>query len=91
VSLLPRVAPRRLERSDQQYALSTFSGLAAEAASLTLRDPEQPSGERAARALGLLEAGRGVLLSQALDTRGDLTDLRQQHPDLAARTANRGR
>jgi hypothetical protein len=36
-------------------------------------------------ALQLLEAGRAVLLGQALETRSDLTDLTQQHPDLAAR------
>ncbi|MFE7430210.1 CHAT domain-containing protein, partial [Streptomyces sp. NPDC057545] len=32
-----------------------------------------------------LEAGRAVLLSQALDTRSDLTDLNRQSPALAAR------
>ena len=37
------------------------------------------------RALGLLEAGRGVLLSQVLDTRTDLTLLRHRHPRLATR------
>ena len=47
--------------------------------------PPRPSAERAERALGLLEAGRTILLSQALDTRSDLTDLREQHPHLAAR------
>jgi hypothetical protein len=32
-----------------------------------------------------LEAGRAVLLSQVLDTRDDLTDLRKEHPALAQR------
>ena len=84
--LLPEVAPRQLERSDQQYAIGEFAGLAGDAAALALADPTgATSGERAARALRLLEAGRAVLLSQALDTRSDLTDLRHQHPGLAAR------
>jgi len=83
VRLLPEVAPRRLERRDQQHALSGLTGLAADAAALALADT--PAAERAPRALRLLESGRTVLLSQALDTRSDLTDLRQHHPDLAER------
>ncbi len=47
--------------------------------------PGRTGQERAARALRMLEAGRAVLLSQALDTRDDLTDLRRQHRDLATR------
>ena len=87
VRLLGEVAPRQLERSDQQYAIGGFAGLAGDAAALALADTGAGAsrGERAARALGLLEAGRAVLLSQALDTRSDLTDLRHQHPELAAR------
>ncbi|MFD3589816.1 CHAT domain-containing protein [Streptomyces sp. NPDC058683] len=41
--------------------------------------------ERAVQALRLLEAGRAVLLSQALDVRGDLTELHERHADLADR------
>ena len=86
VRLLPEVATRRLERSDQQYALGGFAGLAADAAALVLADPDASTSgtNRAQRALGLLEAGRAVLLSQALDTRSDLTDLRRLQPLLAA-------
>ncbi|MFF0728442.1 CHAT domain-containing protein [Streptomyces sp. NPDC004134] len=84
VRLLPRVPSRRLERADQQYALGTFAGLAAEAAALALAAGGS-AGDRAARALRLLETGRGVLLSQALDSRSDLTDLTARHPRLAAR------
>jgi hypothetical protein len=36
-------------------------------------------------ALRLLEAGRAVLFSQALEVRSDLTDLTEQHPALAER------
>ncbi|MET0235233.1 MAG: CHAT domain-containing protein [Kibdelosporangium sp.] len=35
------------------------------------------------RALSLLELGRGVQLSQALGSRGDVVDLRAEHPELA--------
>jgi hypothetical protein len=84
VRLLPRVPSRRLERADQQYALGSFAGLAAEAAALALAAAGS-AGDRAARALRLLETGRGVLLSQALDSRSDLTDLTARHPRLAAR------
>ncbi|MBB4934416.1 hypothetical protein F4561_005236 [Lipingzhangella halophila] len=84
VELLPQVAPHQLRHGDQQYALSRFAGLADEAAAMALTDPHASPRERAERALGMLEAGRGVLLSQALETRGDLSDLYQQHPELAA-------
>jgi len=40
------------------------------------------AGDAAAMAL---EGGRAVLFSQVLDVRGDLTDLRQYHPELAER------
>ncbi|WP_371551398.1 CHAT domain-containing protein [Streptomyces sp. NBC_00554] len=85
VRLLPEVTSRQLKRGDQQYALGQYTGLAGEAAALALTNPNGMGEGRATRALRLLEAGRAVLLSQALDTRSDLTDLNQQHPDLAAR------
>lgn len=87
VLILPEVAPRRLRRGDQQHALGAHAeGLAADAAALALADPEggTPS-QRATRALRLCEAGRGVLLSQSLDIRGDLTELTERHPQLARR------
>ena len=40
---------------------------------------------RAARAISLLEHGRGIILSQSLAVRDDLTELRQLRPDLAER------
>ncbi|MEV6393541.1 CHAT domain-containing protein [Streptomyces sp. NPDC051907] len=85
VNLVPQIAPRELERPDQQHAVRSLTGLAPEAAALTLQDTTLPEDERASRALRLLEAGRAVLLSQALDTRSDLTDLRARHPELARR------
>ncbi|WP_336114934.1 CHAT domain-containing protein [Streptomyces sp. PTD9-10] len=85
VLLLPQVAPRRLERGDQQYAMAHFSGLVGDAAAMALAAPGGTPAERAERALGLLETGRAVLLSQALETRNDLTDLRKHHLELAER------
>ncbi|MFF2644959.1 tetratricopeptide repeat protein [Streptomyces niveus] len=85
VRLLPEVTLRQLGRGDQQHVLGDFAGLAGDAAALALADPRATRKVRATRALRLLEAGRAVLLSQALDTRSDLSDLNRQHPDLAAR------
>ncbi|KUN57212.1 hypothetical protein AQJ46_48445 [Streptomyces canus] len=83
VRLLPQVAPRRLERTDQQHAVGGFAGLASTAAALALAAPGGTATERAERSLALLEAGRAVLLSQALETRSDLADLRTREPELA--------
>ncbi|MFF7127284.1 CHAT domain-containing protein [Streptomyces sp. NPDC008240] len=88
VLLLPQLAPRRLERGDQQFAIAQFAGLVGDAAALALAAPDGTAAGRAERALGLLETGRAVLLSQALETRNDLTDLRAHHPELAARFAD---
>ncbi|WSQ06325.1 CHAT domain-containing protein [Streptomyces sp. NBC_01231] len=78
VNLLPRVAARHLWRSDQEHQLSRFPGLVSDAAAAALQtnNPE--------RALDLLERGRGVLISQALETRSELTELRDRAPELAA-------
>jgi hypothetical protein len=83
--LLPRVAPRELGRGDQQHEVGRFSGLASQAAARVLADRAGAADQRAERALAILETGRAILLSQALDTRNDVTDLRARHPDLAAR------
>jgi tetratricopeptide (TPR) repeat protein len=80
--LLPDIAPRRLSRQDQQGHLAGFGALATDAAALAL---EAGAGSSAADALGLLEAGRGILLSQVLATRTGLTSLWLRHPRLAER------
>jgi hypothetical protein len=85
VLLLPVVATRSLERGDQQFAIGRFAGLAAEAAAAALSDPSAPEPQRPARALRLLESARGILLSQALSSRGDLSELSERYPELAAR------
>ncbi|MEU9671788.1 CHAT domain-containing protein [Streptomyces bobili] len=85
VGLLPAIAPRRLDRPDQQHALGQYGGLASAAAALALDDPSLPEGERPTAALRLLESGRAVLLSQSLETRSALTELASLQPELAAR------
>jgi Tetratricopeptide repeat len=86
VRLLAQTAPRRLDRADQQHVLEGFAGLAGDAAALALADEAgTPGAESASRALCLLELGRGVILSQTLDTRSDLNDLHARHPVLAKR------
>lgn len=77
VRLLSVLAPRNLRRRDAEYQLTEMQGvhLDAAAAALHAGDPQ--------RALVLLEQGRGVLLSYALDARTELTDLRDAHPGLA--------
>ncbi|MFE2267478.1 CHAT domain-containing tetratricopeptide repeat protein [Streptomyces griseosporeus] len=88
VRLLPRVAPRQLHRSDQQHALGGCAGLAGDAAALLLSTDQATGPNRetyATQALQILESGRAVLISQALETRNDLTELRRQSPGLADR------
>ena len=90
VRLLPDTVSRELARQDQQHFLEKFSALAGEAAAFSLDAHDagiQGPGEvpSPATALASLEFGRAVLLSQALATRSDLTDLRTQHPHLARR------
>ncbi|MFL4908300.1 CHAT domain-containing protein [Streptomyces sp. MMS24-I2-30] len=87
VLLLPELASHRLRRHDQEHAIESVGGLADTAAALALADPTRPPPQRARRALSLLEAGRAVLLSQTLDTRGDLAELHRVHPALASRYA----
>ncbi|MEU1462563.1 CHAT domain-containing protein [Streptomyces sp. NPDC005727] len=83
VRRLPTVAPRRLGRRDQQTNLASIAGLAADAAALALNAPGAASRQAAARALQLLEQGRGILIGQALDARSDLTELKVRHRELA--------
>jgi len=72
VGLLPHLAPGELRRDDQEHRLARFPGVASEAAACVLRRDGD-----AVEAMELLEQGRGVLLAQAMESRGDLTDLRE--------------
>ncbi|KAA8612003.1 hypothetical protein A1F94_006724 [Pyrenophora tritici-repentis] len=66
IDLLPTISNRSLQRSDQQYAVSHFSGLATSACSIYLRLglPE--------KALEILERGRTVILNQLIGDRSDI-------------------
>jgi tetratricopeptide (TPR) repeat protein len=79
IDLLPSVNTRFLDRSDQQFVLSTFSGVAADLCAFLLQS-NQP-----ADAIRFLEKGRAVIIGQLMDARSDLSILQQQHPDIAHR------
>lgn len=78
VRLLSLVAPRNLHRSDLEHQLVEVDRIASNAAASAVWAGD------AAGALEMLEQGRGVLLSYALDSRSELTDLRAAAPELAA-------
>ncbi|MBO0884102.1 MAG: hypothetical protein J2P17_27980, partial [Mycobacterium sp.] len=82
VELLPMVAWRGARRADREQFLADWTGLATEAAACAIAAGEPR------RALELLEQGRGVLWSQLLETRTDLTVLSATSPDLARRLAD---
>jgi tetratricopeptide (TPR) repeat protein len=79
IDLLPRVHSRSLTLEDQQYVVSLFSGLANNACSLALQTREPP-----AKAVELLERGRGVILGLLMDDRRDNAELKAAHPTLHA-------
>ncbi|MFE6282705.1 CHAT domain-containing protein [Streptomyces sp. NPDC057877] len=82
VRLLPRLAARSLVRADAARWMAEYSRLASDAAACAL------AAGRPEQAVEVLEMGRGVLLAQALESRTDLTELRDRAPDLADRFAH---
>jgi tetratricopeptide (TPR) repeat protein len=78
VDLLPAVSPRSLKHTDKQEMLAAFAGLASMAAAAALN-----AGKTAHHALQLLELGRAIIAGLLIEMRGDISDLKQQHPDLA--------
>ena len=79
VGLLPVLAWRGLDRPVQEQRLARVVGLGSEAAAWAL------AAGRPRRAVELLEHGRQMLWSQAVQTRSDLSALAAVAPDLAAR------
>ncbi|KAH7131154.1 CHAT domain-containing protein [Dactylonectria macrodidyma] len=79
IDLLPSVNTKLLNRTDQQFVVSTFSGVAADLCAFLLQS-NQP-----VDALQYLEKGRAVIIGQLMDSRSDLSLLEQRHPDLACR------
>ncbi|KAI1740156.1 CHAT domain-containing protein [Xylaria scruposa] len=80
VQLLPLVSSRALQHTDKQYRLGTYAGLTSNAAAASLN-----AGDAPIDALQLLEAGRGIISSSVMDMRIDVSELEQQHPELAAK------
>ncbi|KAH6894633.1 CHAT domain-containing protein [Thelonectria olida] len=78
MNLIPTVSPRSLKYTDKQHMLADFVGFASTAAATALN-----AGKTPAEALRLLEAGRGVIAGLLMETHGDLSALKLQHPDLA--------
>ncbi|KAK1773057.1 LOW QUALITY PROTEIN: hypothetical protein QBC45DRAFT_455738 [Copromyces sp. CBS 386.78] len=78
VSLIPLLTPRSLENSDKQYLLTEVSGLASDAAAVTLMVGKTPY-----KAMQLLELGRGVIIGSLREMRTDISNLQQKHPQLA--------
>jgi len=79
VGLLPEIAWHGLGRATREEQLSQWGGLAADAAACAVMDA------RPELAVELLEQGRSVLWTQALNLRSDLADLADKAPDLAER------
>ncbi|KAH7165232.1 CHAT domain-containing protein [Dactylonectria macrodidyma] len=78
VELLPAVSPRSSSHNDKEHVLASFVGLASMAAAVALN-----AGKDAYHALKLLELGRGIIANLLMDMRGNVSDLKQMHPDLA--------
>jgi hypothetical protein len=79
IELLPILTWHGLDRRDQLHAVSTAVGVAADGAAVALRAGKPEA------ALTLLEQGRGILLSHAINARSDLSLVAQQAPELARR------
>jgi hypothetical protein len=76
ISLLPHLATLGLDLQSRQEALASSAGLACDAASCAIQ-----SG-RYCEAVELLEGGRAVFWSQALQLRTPMDDLRDAEPEL---------
>jgi tetratricopeptide (TPR) repeat protein len=84
VNRLPEISPRTLTRRDQQGLIAEFAGLTTTATAALLSAEEGKNKEAAYRpGLELLERGRGFMASLQLDTRTEVTDLENAHPELA--------
>lgn len=79
MELMPLVAWVGAPRTVREAALADEAGLVSMAAQAAV-DAERPTD-----AVEFLELGRGVLWSQSLDLRTDLTEIEEADPELAAR------
>lgn len=78
INMLPQLTPPVLQNSDKQHLLLEAAGLASDAAAMLLFAGQSPN-----KAVAWLEAGRGVLAGTVQDSRTDLTNLHEKHPELA--------
>jgi len=79
VGLLAKAAWHGLNRATREEQLAQWAGLAADAAACAVLD------DRPARAVELLEQGRSIMWTQALNLRSDLSRLAEAAPELAGR------
>ncbi len=94
IGLLPVLATRRIPLTDRFQQLTTFDGIAREAAAVMLwaadvaAGTDPPAAHRLLReATVLLDQGRNVLIGQVLDPDSDLQRLHRAHPELAGEYA----
>jgi CHAT domain-containing protein len=80
LQILPKISPRTRAKQDMQHALQKLSGAACLAASVFLK-----SGRAPIEALQILEQGRGIIASLVIDSRSEVTTLRDKHEDLYSR------
>ena len=80
VHLLPKLSPRELKRTDSQFNIAQFTSITTRAVSLCLENKDDPY-----KCLQLLELGRGILANLQLEVRSDISELADQHPELAQR------
>ncbi len=81
--LLPQLADQGLGVEDRRFRLAALNGLGPAAAWASVHGGRAPGIEAARQAWSVLDAARGILLGQALETRDDLTALHRDHPQLA--------
>ncbi|GJN78762.1 hypothetical protein PLIIFM63780_002271 [Purpureocillium lilacinum] len=79
LDLLPAVSTKLLDRSDQQFVMLTFAGVAADVYACLLASGQPAS------ALESLEKGSDIINSQLVNGRDDLSSLRHDYYDIACR------
>ncbi|RKL22757.1 hypothetical protein BFJ72_g14654 [Fusarium proliferatum] len=82
IDLLPSIQTNLLDRKDQQFAVSTFTGVATDlcACLLELNMPDD--------ALRYLEHGRACIIGQLIDRRRDISSLARKDHTIAQRYQN---
>jgi CHAT domain-containing protein/tetratricopeptide (TPR) repeat protein len=80
LKLLPKISPRTRAKQDMQHALQKVSGAACLAASVFLKAGRTPT-----EALQILEQSRGIIASLVIDSRSEITGLREKHENLYSR------